>query len=244
MSIGSPGSCSPRDGGAKNMLNLSAHEIDALSARGEFGSNRRDSKYFDEKLTELRVNDVENIIARGRLLIEAKDELEHGSFEAMVKRHFDLSTARMYRIIAAHPVISDRCHVNALPPSMRTLYELTKLPAEVLRAKLRGGTINPKTERKDVTAWRAEQRGWKVEVDGKRIERRPSVAEQLKAAKAEIAHLKNIVGGEHLFDPNNTNDRQIAKTMIGRLEGWRGRARKVAQLMLELLDQQKSKSSA
>jgi len=69
------------------------------------------------------------------------------------------------------------------------------------------------------------------------------VAEQLKAAKAEIAHLKNIVGGEHLFDPNNTNDRQIAETMIGRLEGWRGRARKVAQLMLELLDQQKSKSS-
>jgi predicted PilT family ATPase len=102
------------------MLNLSAHEIDALSARGEFGSNRRDWKYFDEKLSALRVNEVRNIIERGRLLIEAKDELEHGSFEAMVKRHFDLSTARMYRIVAAHPVISDRCHVNALPPSMRT----------------------------------------------------------------------------------------------------------------------------
>jgi hypothetical protein len=27
--------------------------------------------------------------------------------------------------------------------------------------------------------------------------------------------------------------------MIGRLEGWRGRARKVAQLMLEILDQKK-----
>ena len=34
-------------------------------------SNRRDWKYFDEKLAELRVNDVINIIARGRLLIEA-----------------------------------------------------------------------------------------------------------------------------------------------------------------------------
>ena len=225
------------------MLDLIAHEIDAPSARTD-GANRRGWEYFDEKLSALRVNEVRNIIERGRLLIEAKDELEHGSFEAMVKRHFDLSTARMYRIVAAHPVISDRCHVNALPPSMRTLYELTKLSAEVLRAKLRDGTINPKTERKDVTAWRAERRGGKVEVDGKRIERRSSVAEQLKAAKAEIAHLKNIVGGEHLFDPNNTNDRQIAKTMIGRLEGWRGRARKVAQLMLELLDQQKSNSSA
>ena len=217
--------------------------INADIERSAFGSNRRSWEYFDAQLTALRANDVENIVARGRLLLEARDELEHGSFEAMVKRHFDLSTARMYRIVAAHPVISDRCHVNALPPSIRTLYELTKLPAEVLRARLRDGTINPTMERKDVTAWRAEQRNGKVEVDGKRIERRPSVAEQLKAAKAEIAHLKNIVGGEHLFDPNNTNDRQIAETMIGRLEGWRGRARKVAQLMLELLDQQKSKSS-
>ena len=181
---------------------------------------------------------------RGRLLSEAKDELERGSFEAMVRRHFDLGTARMYRIVAAHPIISNRCHGNTLPPSLRTLFELTKLPIEVLKAKLSDGSVNPRTERKDVAAWRAEQRGGKVEVDGKRIERRPSVAEQLKAAKAEIAHLKTIVGGEHLFDPNNTNDRQIAKTMIGRLEGWRGRARKVAQLMLELLDQQKSKSNA
>jgi len=46
-------------------------------------------------------------------------------------------------------------------------------------------------------------------------------------------------GNEHLFDPNNSSDREIAVAMIGRLEGWRGRARKVAKLMLEILDQQK-----
>jgi hypothetical protein len=228
--------------GRENMFNLTARETDAPSVPR--GSNRRGWQYFDEKLTELRFNDVENIIERGRLLIEAHEELEHGSYEATVKRHFDLSYARKLRIIAAHPVVSNHAHVHALPPSVFTLYELTKLLEDVLRAKLKDGSINPKTERKDVAAWRAEQRGGRVEVDGKRIERRPSVAEQLKAAKAEIAHLKNIVGGEHLFDPNNTNDRQIAETMIGRLEGWRGRARKVAQLMLELLDQQKSKSGA
>ena len=203
--------------------------------------NHRDWKYFDEKLSELREKDVEAIIARGRLMIEAHDELEHGSYEATVKRHFNLSYARKLRIIAAHLVVSNRAHVHALPPSVFTLYELTKLPAELLRAKLSDGSINPRTGRKDVAAWRAEQRG-KVEVDGKRIERRPSVAEQLKAAKAEIAHLKNIVGGEHHFDPNNTNDRQIAETMIGRLEGWRGRARRVARLMLEIIDGPKKQS--
>jgi hypothetical protein len=38
------------------------------------GSNRRDWEYFDERLTALRVNDVETIIERGRVLIEAKED--------------------------------------------------------------------------------------------------------------------------------------------------------------------------
>jgi len=74
----------------RTMTNLSAHAGDAPTAL----ANRRDWKYFDEKLAELRVNDVENIMARGRLLIEAADELERGSYEATVKRHFDLSYGR------------------------------------------------------------------------------------------------------------------------------------------------------
>src|SRR5262245_55453770 len=171
--------------------------------------NHRDWKYFDEKLSELREKDVEAIIARGRLLIEAHDELEHGSYEATVERHFNLSYARELRIIAAHPVVSNRAHVHALPPSVFTLCELTKLPAEMLREKLKHGSINPKTERKDVAAWRAEQRG-KVEGDGKTIERKASPAEQLKAAKAEIDRLKQIRGREHLFDPSKPNQPTIA----------------------------------
>ena len=191
--------------------------INADNERSAFGNNRRCWEYFDAQLTALRVNDVENIVARGRLLLEARE----GSFEAMVKRHFDLSTTRMYRIVAAHPVISNRCHVNALPPSMRTLYELTKLPEEILRKRLKDGSINPKLERKDVARWRAEQRGGQVEIDGKTIEHKPSVVEQLKTAKAEIDRLKQSIGGEHLFDPKQTSDREIAIAVAGRLQCWR-----------------------
>ena len=191
--------------------------LNADIERSAFGSNRRSWEYFDAQLTALCVNDVENIVARGRLLLEARE----GSFEAMVKRHFDLSTARMYRIVGAHPVISNRCHVNALPPSMRTLYELTKLPEEILRQKLKGGSINPKLERKDVARWRAEQRGGQAEIDGKTIEHKPSVVEQLKTAKAEIDRLKKSIGGEHLFDPKQTSDREIAIAVAGRLQCWR-----------------------
>jgi hypothetical protein len=191
------------------MTNLSAHESDVPPAL----ANRRGWEYFDQKLTALRVNDVENIMERGRLLSEAKDELEHGSFEAMVKRHFDLSTARLYRLVAAHPVISNRCHGNALPPSLRTLFELTKLPTEVLQAKLKDGSINPTTERRHVTQWRRERRG-QVEVDGEEIKRQ-TMAEQLKRAKAEIERLKARLehAGGSLFDLANDTAEDIGKIL-------------------------------
>jgi hypothetical protein len=116
--------------------------------------NARDWKYFDKRLTELRVNDVANIIERGRVLIEAKTELEHGSFEATVSRHFAKNTAHRLMTITRHPVLSNVAHAPLLPPSWMTLYELTKIPNDVLLEKLKDGTINPKMERNNVMAIR------------------------------------------------------------------------------------------
>jgi hypothetical protein len=115
-------------------------------------SNARDWKYFDKRLTELRVNDVANIIERGRVLIEAKDELVHGSWEATVTRHFSMDTAQRLMKITRHPILSNTAHARLLPPSWMTLYELTKLPDDVLLAKLKDGSINPKMERSDARA--------------------------------------------------------------------------------------------
>jgi hypothetical protein len=178
-------------------------------------SNRRGWRYSDERLTALHVNDVENIIERGRVLIEAKEELEPGSFEAMVKRHFDLRYARKLRIIAAHPVVSNRAHVHALPSSVFTLYELTKLPAAELIDKLKGGSINPRLERKQVATWRKGEQGEQSEqitIGGKVIERKPSLREQLKAAKAEVETLKAKLkrAGGSLFDLRNDKVKDMA----------------------------------
>src|SRR5262249_6188325 len=198
--------------------------------------------YFDQKLTALRVNDVENIMERGRLLREAKDELEHGSFEAMVKRHFDLGTARLYRIVAAHPVISNRCHGNALPSSLRTLFELTKLPTEVLQAKLKDGSINPRTERRHVMQWRRERRG-QVEVDGEEIKRQ-TTAEQLKAAKAEIERLKARLehGGGSLFDLKADGVKEIAEVIAATVP--EGKASALASAIAAAVKERKRKRQA
>jgi hypothetical protein len=177
-------------------------------------SNRRDWKYFDAKLAELRVNDVENIIARGQILIEAHDELERGSYEATVKRYFDVSYARKLRIIAGHPIISNRAHVHALPPSVFTLYELTKLPASALREKLADGGINPRLERKTVTTWRTGERD-ELTVDGKTVEPKLTLAEKLKAAEAKIAILEAKLkqAGGSLFDLANDKAVDIGATL-------------------------------
>lgn len=95
---------------------------------------------------------VESFIAVGKVLTEARNNLPHGQFEDMVVTDLgmDPSTAQRLMKIAAHPVLSKPAHGQDLPPSWRTLYELTKVPEPKLLAKLKDGTINPQMERKDV----------------------------------------------------------------------------------------------
>jgi hypothetical protein len=196
--------------GIENLTEPGAVQAGASASLG----NRRDWKYFDAKLGERRRHDVENIIARGQLLIEAKEELEPGSFEAVVKRHFDLSYARKLRLIAEHPIISHRSHANALPPKPETLYQLTRLPNDVLREKLADGSINPKLERKDVARWRKGEQG-DVTVDGKAVEPKLSLNERLKAAQAKIASLETKLkqAGGSLFDLKLDSAEDIGKAL-------------------------------
>jgi len=180
---------------------------------------------------------------RGRLLIEAADELERGSYEATVKRHFDLSYARKLRIIAAHPVLSHRSHANALPPHPETLYQLTKLPAEVLQAKLKDGSIIPKLERKEVARWRKGEQG-EVTVDGKTVERKPSTTEQLKAARAEIETLKAKLksGGGSLFDLKADGVKEIAEVIAATVP--EGKASALASAIAAAVKERKRKRQA
>jgi hypothetical protein len=97
---------------------------------------------------------LQSVLETGRLLIEAKKQLPHGDFEAMIRNDLQFSpqTARKIMSIAAHPVISNRAHVRDFPSSWGTLYELTKVPEQKLLAKISDGTINPKMERKQAVA--------------------------------------------------------------------------------------------
>jgi hypothetical protein len=96
---------------------------------------------------------VESIIETGKLLIEAKDKLKHGEWQDMLQLlPFGERTAERLMAIARHPVLSDATHVSVLPPSWGTLYELTRVPDDLLLARIEDHTINPDMQRKDITA--------------------------------------------------------------------------------------------
>lgn len=111
-----------------------------------------------QEITTAWRTSVEGILHTGRLLIAAKADpkLPHGQFEAMIEHDlpFQPSTARRLMIVARNRLLADRAHGHVLPPSWRTLYELTRLPVEQLDRRLTAGDITPELERHTVIAWR------------------------------------------------------------------------------------------
>jgi len=122
------------------------------------------------------------------------------------------------------------------------LFELTKLPTEVLQAKLKDGSINPTTERRHVTQWRRERRG-QVEVDGEEIKRQ-TTAEQLKAARAEIETLKAKLksSGGSLFDLKADGVKEIAEVIAASVP--EGKASALASAITAAVKERKRKRQA
>jgi len=110
----------------------------------------RTAQEFAERISACWRRSVEAIFEAGRWLIRAKDKLEHGQFEAMVEGNlpFGASTAQRIMAIARDPRLSNPAHGQLLPPSWRTLYELTKLSDSEFTHGIESGVIRPDMERK------------------------------------------------------------------------------------------------
>jgi hypothetical protein len=110
---------------------------------------------------------VEGIIEAGRVLIEGKNELEHGQLIEWVTcdlrlgdpqgggRRIGLRKAQMLMFLARNEVISNANHWCAFPPSWRTLWELSQIrPKQRLLELIASGKINPGITIKDSVALR------------------------------------------------------------------------------------------
>jgi Protein of unknown function (DUF3102) len=112
----------------------------------------RAEQWADRICTQLGKS-VEAIIETGRLLVKAKADLSHGEWgrlfdESLVP--FSQNTAGRLMAVADNPVLANSAHVQNLPPSWGTLYELTKVPEPTLKNAIRDGVITPDMPRKAV----------------------------------------------------------------------------------------------
>jgi hypothetical protein len=100
------------------------------------------------------VRSVENIIAAGRDLNSAKEDLGHGKFTAMVRDRlgWGMRAAEYLMAIAHHPVLSNPNHWAHLPPSYRTLGELARADEAVLLEAIADGKVTP-----DMPRWQASE---------------------------------------------------------------------------------------
>ena len=97
---------------------------------------------------------VAGFVAAGRHLAQAKKAVGHGGWEAWCSEQVGITsrTAQMLMELPRHPAISNPNHGSHLPPSWRTLYELSRMDAPLLEAAIIAGDVHPELERKAAAA--------------------------------------------------------------------------------------------
>lgn len=131
-------------------LNLAA-VIGPVRTDARANSNSRSWKTFVDHINGAWRKGAANFLECGKLLGEAKDELQRNAYDAMLKQlHFDPSVAKKLICIAKNAMLG--AHVHQLPPCWSTLYELSKLADNLLKAKFADGTIHPGMQRKHAMA--------------------------------------------------------------------------------------------
>jgi hypothetical protein len=161
--------------------------------RGVNASQDRDSlSVLTHRFRNALKRSVAGIIEAGQVLIEAKKTLQHGKFTDWVDRELrfgaptktgsrevNIRKGQMLRMLAEHEVISNASHWHALPPSIRTLYELTQIqPKQRLLKLIESGKIHAGTTREEAIAFQPK---------GKRLSKT-----EPRKLKREIATLVDV----------------------------------------------------
>jgi hypothetical protein len=119
-------------------------------------TNARTVEAFAELINESWRSGAESIIKTARHITDAKAELARDQFDNLIKNLiFEASVARKFIRIGANDQIC--AHVHILPGCWSTIYELTKLEEDVMRAALIDGRIHPRMSRKEAKALRTPE---------------------------------------------------------------------------------------
>jgi hypothetical protein len=120
--------------------------------------NTRSWKYFAEQINAAWRKGPEAIIEAARYICEAGEELDRDQFEALLKLRlaFDASVGRKLKRIGENKVLC--AHGHKLPACWTTIYELSKVPDDTLKAAIADGRVHSGMQRKDAVALRKPPR--------------------------------------------------------------------------------------
>lgn len=166
---------------------------------------------WSEKISAAWNKTLDGILEAGRLLIEAKEQLEHGQFGILVEKSlpFQPRTAQMLMKIAGHPRIANAIHGSLLPPYYRTLYDLTKLDDGAWALAMERGIIRPDMERKDLSP---------LLIECRRKRNQPQPAPAVETCTVDDLHTLIAAGmkfGTIYADPPWLYDNQATRAATG-----------------------------
>jgi hypothetical protein len=157
-----------------NVLTKSDDLVSVERQPGQHDSSRKtqdELKQLTQRFRNALKKSVAGIIEAGQVLIEAKDRIEHGKFTDWVDRELrfggqpkahsreaNIRQAEMLMFLARHEVISNACHWHALPPSIRTLYELTQVNNKRLLDLIERGKVHAGTTREEAIGFQPKSK--------------------------------------------------------------------------------------
>lgn len=135
-------------------------------------------------------------IRLGKRLCEAKAALEHGEFGRLFSDHpnpiegalaFSSSWARKLMAIGGHQALANRSFTNvlpSLPPSIETVYVLSRLPAPELKAAIERGDVRPDMRHADARRLLPAEPDDPAEVA--ELQRDDEIAQVLEPVRAQL----------------------------------------------------------
>lgn len=113
-------------------------------------------------ITKAWSKSIESIVHVGKLLIDAKNDIANeGKYEELTTSlPFSVSVASNLRIIAEHPVLSNKANFGKLPAFVNTLYYLAFIPQETLAGLIEQGKVDAYTKLGEAKKFALEHGGW------------------------------------------------------------------------------------
>lgn len=118
-------------------------------------------QYYKWLITEAWQSSFEVVLKVGNLLVQAKRDLKPKDWNALINTglSFGPSTVCRFMAVAKDKRITNLAHVQLMPQSCATLYELHLLNDEEFNKAIETGLITPTVERKKITAFKNQERG-------------------------------------------------------------------------------------